>query len=128
MTRAEQVAELLSVEELRAQLAATNARVDALERLVSTLSAPANGQAIAAAMMGAAQAPASTNGRGTPKWVDFVRFGGKPCAGGCGTVIASGPQPANAHVWYEPKTATSKAQVFCTSCGTPRAKANGATP
>lgn len=100
--------------QLREDLDATNERVRVLEELVGALKAPANGKALAAAL---ANAVAPAKGR----WLDFVKFGDKPCAGGCGTVIPSG----HGRAWYEPKTAAAKAQLFCEPCGQPR---EGVTP
>lgn len=111
-TRSEQVTKMLANEEAIATL---DTRVSALELLVAQLQA----RPAAAVAVAAASPYGQANGK-QPHWMAFVRFGEKPCAGGCGTVILSGQQPGRG-VWYEPKSGnTPRAQMFCEPCGKQR--------
>lgn len=58
---------------------------------------------------------AGMRGNAQPRWLTFVRWGGKPCAGGCGTTIPTG----EARVFYVP----DEKALYCQPCGDEREKA-----
>jgi hypothetical protein len=100
------------LEMMDVQLAQLTRRIHALEQAKPAAPAPA---------------PAANGNRANgrtpePRWLDFVKFGDKPCANSCGALVMSGRTRA----WYEPANGSgTKGALFCEPCGKPRAAALG---
>lgn len=93
--------------------------VSALVKLTQEL------EALTARVAALESKPAAANVAGiargaVAKWLPFVKYGGKACAGACGATITQGEQGGKP-AWFERDAKGSR--VYCNACGVPREKA-----